>query len=250
MININKILVKVLILFFYFLTTHSYGSIEFNKIKQSIYHCFDNSSDCQHIKVPIELNDEIDESILSIDKFLGQNYLLMTLKYNSTPNKCYSLYEIKNHIIQTKEKQILSDGSQLCDYKKTNDQLINRFLDGGKWYEKLYKEKEKYYQIILEDQCIDCDMVQRKIYNKNLNYLLVTNEHNLFDRKPIIKKIAVNQAYLYDDALEKSKTKMYLIEDDKVELLQYRDGFYQIRYLTRTQKLIVKWVHSSALQAH
>jgi hypothetical protein len=147
-------LVKISILFFYFLTTHSYGSIEFNKIKQSIYHCFDNSSDCQQIKVPMELNDEIDESILSIDKFLGQNYLLMT------------------------------------------------------------------------------------------------NEHNLLDRKPIIKKIAIKQAYLYDDALENSKTKMYLIEDDKVELLQYRDDFYQIRYLTKTQKLIVKWVHSSALQVH
>lgn len=243
----NVYLSKLFMFTFCFLTTLSYGNIRFSENNQLIYSCIGNNLNCEQILVPIELNDKINESTLSIDTFFGKKYLLMRPKYNSTPNICYSLYEIKNHNLQKKEDNFLSDSSQLCSYRKVNDQLINRFRTDGKWYEILYKKNKKYYQIVLEDQCVDCEMVQRKVYNKELNYLLVTNEDNIFERKPLIEKIKVNKAYLYDEPEENSKTNIYLIENDKVQLLQYQDDFYQIKYINKKNKQIIKWLHSNTI---
>lgn len=46
-------------------------------------------------------------------------------------------------------------------------------------------------------------------------------------------KLTVDKSYLYDSPNLKNKTKIYLIREDKIELLNYKNNFYEIEYTTK-----------------
>ncbi|WP_334321525.1 hypothetical protein [Gilliamella apicola] len=62
-------------------------------------------------------------------------------------------------------------------------------------------------------------------------------------------KLTVNKSYLYDSPNLNNKTKIYLIREDKIELLNYKNNFYEIEYTTKKNKIIKKWLHCSAIDA-
>ena len=62
-------------------------------------------------------------------------------------------------------------------------------------------------------------------------------------------KLTVDKSYLYDSPNLKNKTKIYLIREDKIELLNYKNNFYEIEYTTKKNKIIKKWLHCSAIDA-
>ena len=62
-------------------------------------------------------------------------------------------------------------------------------------------------------------------------------------------KLTVDKSYLYDSPNLKNKTKIYLIREDKIELLNYKNNFYEIEYTTKKNKIIKKWLHCSAINA-
>ena len=62
-------------------------------------------------------------------------------------------------------------------------------------------------------------------------------------------KLTVDKSYLYDSPNLKNKTKIYLIREDKIELLNYKNNFYEVEYTTKKNKIIKKWLHCSAIDA-
>ena len=62
-------------------------------------------------------------------------------------------------------------------------------------------------------------------------------------------KLKVDKSYLYDFPNFINKTNIYLIREDKVELLNYKNDFYEIEYTTKKNKIIKKWLHCSAINA-
>lgn len=46
-------------------------------------------------------------------------------------------------------------------------------------------------------------------------------------------KLTVDKSYLYDSPNLNNKTKIYLIREDKIELLNYKNNFYEIEYTTK-----------------
>ncbi|OCF92693.1 hypothetical protein A9G17_05970 [Gilliamella sp. wkB7] len=62
-------------------------------------------------------------------------------------------------------------------------------------------------------------------------------------------KLKVDKSYLYDSPNLNNKTKIYLIREDKIELLNYKNNFYEIEYTTKKNKIIKKWLHCSAIDA-
>ena len=62
-------------------------------------------------------------------------------------------------------------------------------------------------------------------------------------------KLTVDKTYLYDSPNLNNKTKIYLIREDKIELLNYKNNFYEIEYTTKKNKIIKKWLHCSAIDA-
>ena len=62
-------------------------------------------------------------------------------------------------------------------------------------------------------------------------------------------KLTVDKSYLYDSPNLNNKTKIYLIREDKIELLNYKNNFYEIEYTTKKNKIIKKWLHCSAIDA-
>lgn len=67
--------------------------------------------------------------------------------------------------------------------------------------------------------------------------------------KPAVRKIVVDKAPLYSKADVATKTRMYVIKGDKVELLDYaadeQQEWFFIRY--KGQQVVEKWVEASAL---
>ena len=46
-------------------------------------------------------------------------------------------------------------------------------------------------------------------------------------------KLTVDKSYLYDSPNLNNKTKIYLIREDKIKLLNYKNNFYEIEYTTK-----------------
>lgn len=247
-INLFKVFILIII---YTLPAYCYGDVLYLENSQSIYNCVDKSSTCEIILVPDELIDDITDSNLSIDNFLGERYLLLTPKHNASANICYSSYSIKENKIDPIERNILGSGNiNLCQYRKINNQIISRYRDAGKWIERLYQEEGGKYKLLIEDQCIGCGTIYRIIFNNNyLSYKLVSDKDDLYKREQLTKFILTDKSFLYANNDEKSKTRMYLVKGDKVNLLNVQDDFYEIEYTTKSNKIIKKWLHCSAIDA-
>lgn len=62
-------------------------------------------------------------------------------------------------------------------------------------------------------------------------------------------KLTVDKSYLYDSPNFINKINIYLIREDKVELLNYKNDFYEIEYTTEKNRKIKKWLHCSVINA-
>lgn len=60
-------------------------------------------------------------------------------------------------------------------------------------------------------------------------------------------KINVEQAFLYSDSTENSKTKSYLIKGDVVKVEEYKSGFLKVLYKMSNGKSLVRWVGLSSV---
>ncbi|WP_342058210.1 XAC2610-related protein [Aeromonas sp. OTU364] len=63
-----------------------------------------------------------------------------------------------------------------------------------------------------------------------------------FDGKKIIWSVISKKVFLYSSPEETSKTKAYLIHNDKVEILQQKDDWIKIRFVSRKGPLI-RWIY-------
>ena len=62
-------------------------------------------------------------------------------------------------------------------------------------------------------------------------------------------KLSVDKGYLYDSPNLSDKTKIYLVRGDQIKLLSYKNNFYKIKYTSKENKIIKKWLHCSAINA-
>jgi len=239
-------IVKIIILCFFIFSTLSYADVTYHEHNKSIYNCTNEGIICDIFKVPDELEDDIIDSNLSVDIFLGRKYLLTTPKNNATANVCYTLHLINNNMVQSAESYLLGENQSLCLYEKIGSQLINSFRDGAKWYEILYQQKNGHYQLELIDECVGCDMIQRTYSKGNNKYVMVTNNKLWHMREAITKQI-IERTILLNSPMITDKTKMYLITGDRVKLLKRQEEFYLIEYNRQRKGLIQKWLHCSAV---
>lgn len=90
-------------------------------------------------------------------------------------------------------------------------------------------------------------------FHKDGSKLLVSDAASFMERKPINSEVSVERALLYSSPEEKSRTKMYLIKNDKVTLLDYSasdsgECWYLARDKTATEKTIEKWLKCENLK--
>ncbi|VWD39437.1 hypothetical protein BLA50215_05270 [Burkholderia lata] len=135
----------------------------------------------------------------------------------------------------------------ICNFRVDKDGLISSYRLDAKQYEDIYELKNGRYQIAISDACVGCDEVSRSVYanGKISEKIIVTNQQNYAQRVPINTVVVANKAMLYDDHSDSSEAKIYLLKGDKVRLSEFNDEnglWYLVKYLSRRQGFILKWV--------
>lgn len=107
-----------------------------------------------------------------------------------------------------------NDKGELWLYKTTEYQIQNSEIDTFPLYEITFNQKGE----ILDTVAID------------------------FDGKKILWPITSEKTFLYSSPKKTSKTKAYLIHNDKVEILEQKDDWIKIRFASRKGPL-VRWLY-------
>lgn len=210
----------------------------------SIVACKDNN--CIPINPPKSLLRDIQDGYtdLSIDFITSSRLaeLIATNAAEGSVNYCSVVYQY-NENSGTLSRLEIKPGP-ICNYKKHQDYLVSSYRDGAKWFEDIYKISQGGINIELSDSCVGCEQVSR-IFHKDGSKLLVSDAANFMERKPLTSEVTVERAPLYSSPEEKARTKMYLIKNDKVTLLDYSapdsdECWYLTRYKTATEKNIEK----------
>lgn len=130
---------------------------------------------------------------------------------------------------------------------------------GPRWYttDFRFKDGKPYTWMETVVASPEGDLYHAKIYQPDGSLLktLVAETEDPADitekTAPASRNIVVDKAALYDKPQESSKTRMYVIKGDAVELLDYADNmgaeWFLVRY--KGKKVLEKWVEASAIFA-
>ncbi|WP_201699684.1 hypothetical protein [Paraburkholderia hiiakae] len=143
--------------------------------------------------------------------------------------------------------RFVGNGRDICNYKINGNHLISSYKLDSKQYEDVYEFRNGAYQLVLSDGCVGCDQVTRSAYKNGRLYekLLVTNQNNYTQRRPVTSSVRADRAWLYSEPSNTSRTKMYLVKGDRVQLLEFNDvdGFwYFVKYISKSDGALMKWV--------
>lgn len=131
---------------------------------------------------------------------------------------------------------------------KEKQTLISAQRSGPRWYSTRFHFKGSKLVQRDEEAMIDGKLTKVEIYDANDKFIktLITDkvDYNL-DTPTATRKIRIEKAWLYGDADFDTKTKMYVIKGDEVELLDFKNEMFFVRYKGR--RVIEKWIEAEAV---
>lgn len=218
-------------------------TLSFDKESVLIEYC--NDHDCMKIKPPKSLLEYINDgyTVLKFKEFPSGHYILATLGDSLGGNVCYISYKMSGDEISLSPVNILPENRQLCIYKVKGEELINSYRDGGKWYDEIYKYKDKGYHLLAIDECVGCGVVFRKEYLPNIEkyHLWVTDDKHYYKRVPFILEVN-KKSFIFPDNNEGAATHMYLIAGDKVNILDENDAWVKVRFKNPKVGYVIGWI--------
>lgn len=206
---------------------------------------------CRNIAPTTELKKAIDEGYenLSLVDIYGDGDEKLVA---TSVDGCSKLFLFNRAIRAFSVISFGGNGRDICNYKVEGHRLISSYKLDSKQYEDVYQLNDGAYQLVISDGCVGCDQITRSIYHdEQLSAkLLVTNERNYAERRPIVSFVRAGRAELYSAPSDNSMTKLYLVKGDKVQLLDFDDSnglWYLVRYVSKQNRSITKWVRCKDL---
>lgn len=210
------------------------------------------------------LNSDIKDNSILIEKlnasFKEKNINIFYFQWKSMLNKKCSW--VKNNINTELYGQEDKFSDQFCVIEEQNSFISKLILLLEKYDIKItYDYDVNKYQIKLITN------IQHNVYFNRLtetfsdifcHSFYSSNEDNYCVKNFMLTqfipedydfKIIQDKSYLFNSPNNNDNSKMYLIKGDEVSLLQYKDDFYEIEYTTKSNKIIKKWLHCSAIDA-
>jgi hypothetical protein len=218
-------------------------TLNYDKENEVIKYC--NTQHCMEIKLPASLQKHIDNGYtdLTLKNLPSGKYILATLEKGVGVNVCYVSYKMVNENISLNPVNILPENRQLCIHQVKGDKLINTYRDGARWYSELYEYRNKEYQLSVIDECIGCGVVYRKLYFPNIEKYHVWVSDNIeFDKRvPFVLEVS-KKSFIHTVPSEDASTHMYLIMNDKVNILNESDEWVQVRFKNPKVGYVVGWI--------
>lgn len=203
---------------------------------------------CGPLEVPKSMADKVAEGfdISSVD--IENDGVQEVSAVNKNGNKCAYFYRV----IGNKLQEYSPTKNRLCDYFVDSSYIHSRYKNGATWFEDVYVRKDGQISLIAQDRCIGCGAVFRTIYQRSvaIEKKIVSDDPQFSKRQTVSSSVKSAAATLFSAPDEKSATKMYLVNGDSVDLLDYSEktsGWYQIKFKRSQKKDIVKWVRCSDL---
>ncbi|RQH09897.1 hypothetical protein [Paraburkholderia dinghuensis] len=222
------------------LSVDSAGSIKFCR----------NKSDCEIVTPTGELKSAIDdgyENLSIVEIYKNGNQEIAA----TSAGGCSRFFSF-DQAIHVFSALNVGAGKDICNYKIDGKYLTSAYKLDSKQHEDVYELKNGTYHLVLSDVCVGCDQVSRSIYRDGQlsEKLLVTSEIKYTQRQPVTSLVATDKAWLFAEASNASRTEMYLVKGDKVQLLEFNDAdglWYFVRYLSKKNGPILKWVKCESL---
>ncbi len=197
-------------------------------------------SGCKNIAPTADLKKAIDdgyENMSIVDIYKDGNQEVAA----TSTGGCSRFFSFNRTTHTFSALDFVGNGKDICNYKIDKNHLISSYKFDSKQYEDVYEVRNGAYQIVLSDGCVGCDQVTRSVYQDGRlsGKLLVTNQRSYSERRPVTSSVTANKAWLYSRPENTSITKMYLVKDDKVQLLEFNDAdglWYLVKYLTKKIK--------------
>lgn len=137
--------------------------------------------------------------------------------------------------------------------KPAKQQLSTAQRSGPRWYETVYQFADGKVTQHSDYSMIDETLFYREIFKgeKRISASVVSNI-DADSNKPVVRKITVDKATLYNKPNDNAATRMYVIKDDEVELLDYKEdqifeGWFLMRFKGR--RVIEKWIKSDTIDS-
>lgn len=216
-----------------------------------------DNSECTDVTLPEDFLKFFNDgySNLSIEDITSNGYpeVILTGPEEGAVNICSKIYYYDR---EKRALQKVAGLKQICNFRLKNNHLISSYRSEAKWHEDVYRISGTNFTLELSDSCIGCDQVNRTIYlpEGKTDKLMVTNNPDYALRKPILSKVISGRAILYKEPSTSKKTKMYLIKNDSVALLDFRvtenstNYWYEIKYITNKGKEIRAWMACEDLE--
>ncbi|WP_139228010.1 hypothetical protein [Ectopseudomonas toyotomiensis] len=215
-------------------------------------------SECKDVRLPASFLKSFNEgySNIYIEDVTSDGHpeVILTGPEHGVVNICSKIYIY--HGGGGELKEITGFKHQICNYRIKNGRLISSYRSEAKWHEDVYLVSGDKIALELSDSCIGCDEVNRTIYlpDGETEKMMVSSDADYTLRKPIFSKIIADRAALYGGPDASKKTKMYLIKNDSVALLDFRETesstryWYKVKYITNKGKEIKAWVICDSLE--
>jgi hypothetical protein len=126
--------------------------------------------------------------------------------------------------------------------------LVSAQRSGPRWYSSVFHFKDGKLVQRDEEAMIDGELSKVEIYDgkdKLLKTLITDKDDYTLDTPTATRNIRLEKAWLYNKPDFDSKTKMYVIKGDKVELLDFKNEMFLMKY--KGKKTITKWIESEAV---
>lgn len=237
-------------------TTNSFHVIDGTKIEirkeNECYYLVPAGKDKQRLKC---IDDDLQSDIIIQDlNFDGYKDIAITNYLGMVNNVFYVfLYEHVNAAFKELKIADLATPNSACGdlynlvVQLDDLSLVSSCRSGPVWYYDTYRYNDqgevwlyKTTEYQIQNSEIDTFPLYEHTFNQKGEKLDTVAID--FDGKKILWSVTSEKVFLYSSPEKKSKTKAYLIHNDKVEILAQKDDWIKIRFASRKGPLI-RWLY-------
>lgn len=133
--------------------------------------------------------------------------------------------------------ELIFGESGLCNFKVRDGYVISAYREGALWKEQVYRISDGLAVLKVADSCVGCGEVKREIHGADgsISRLLVSDGYAYESRLPLSAIVFSSRASIFTSPEASAQTEKYLVEGNKVILLEYSMGvdneeWYEFRF--------------------
>lgn len=151
-------------------------------------------------------------------------------------NNCSKVLQYR--VVDNSLSELAFKEGSLCNFKVGQGYVTSSYRDGSVWKEYIYRFREGLAEIEVIDSCVGCGEIKREVHNTDgaIARFLVSDNVDFRLRVPLTSSVSSSKATIFLSPEASKKTKKYLVDGDKIALLDFikddeGEGWVKFRYV-------------------